>query len=343
MFPDIEMLADTEMLPDRAGPGGKRAPDRRAPDFFIVGHAKCGTTALYEMLRHHSQIYMPVKEPRFFAPELRSRFRRLGPGSCPETLDQYLALFAAASSEQRIGEASPQYIRSSSAASRIAEVQPDARIIVVLREPVSFLRSFHLQAVHNHAEMQKSFRKAIALEGVRRRGKRIPRLSASPPALLYSDHVRYVEQLRRYHSAFPCEHVLVLIYDDFRNDNEATVRKVQRFLGVDDTSTIEAVEIQSLVTVRFPRLHLLAAAVRMARRKATKVGPVSKTINLLTLSRRGNDALQTLWRRLVYGGPPAPDQEFIRELRCRFKPEVQALSEYLGRDLVSLWGYDRID
>ena len=77
----------------------------RVPDFFIVGHPKCGTTALYEMLRRHPQIYMPdLKEPRFFAPDLRARFlagARRGTGverghSIPDTFEQYLALFAPA-------------------------------------------------------------------------------------------------------------------------------------------------------------------------------------------------------------------------------------------------------
>src|ERR1700739_2766750 len=68
----------------------------RVPDFSIVGHEKCGTTALYLMLSRHPQIFMPkMKEPRFFSPELRSRFKRLGPGALPETLEQYTSLFAA--------------------------------------------------------------------------------------------------------------------------------------------------------------------------------------------------------------------------------------------------------
>jgi hypothetical protein len=53
-------------------------------------------------------------------------------------------------------------------------------------------------------------------------------------------------------------------------------------------------------------------------------------------------ALDALWRRIVYTHAPPPDEEFMLELRRRLKPEVQALSEYLGRDLVALWGYDRI-
>src|SRR5271154_3130555 len=154
-------------------PASERADERRLPDFFIVGHSKCGTTALCEMLRLHPQVHMPVKEPRFFVPELRSRYWRPAASrrKRPHTLDGYRALFSGARPEQRIGEATPEYLRSREAARRIAEVAPDARIVAVLREPASFLRSLHLQAVHNYTETQKDFRKAIELEPARRAGK----------------------------------------------------------------------------------------------------------------------------------------------------------------------------
>ena len=203
----------------------------RAPDFFVVGHPKCGTSALFVMLRQHPQIFMSaIKEPRFFSPELRSRFRRPEGDKRPHTLDGYLSLFAEARADQRVGEASPTYLRSTQAAARIAEVAPHGRIIAILREPASFLRSFHLQCVHDHIESENDFAKALALEPERREGRRIPPYSHSPATLLYSDHVRYVEQLRRFHDNFPAEQVLVLLYEDFRDDNEATLRRVLRFL-----------------------------------------------------------------------------------------------------------------
>jgi hypothetical protein len=55
------------------------------------------------------------------------------------------------------------------------------------------------------------------------------------------------------------------------------------------------------------------------------------------------DHARALWKRTVYGEPPEPDPGLMLELRRRFKGEVVALSEHLGRDLVSLWGYDRLD
>src|ERR1700736_1982925 len=123
-----------------------RASQRRIPDFFLVGHAKSGTTALYEMLRRHPQIYMPDgKEPWYFARDMRRRFQPPGSAGAPETLEEYLTSFAAARPGQRVGEASSSYLWSRTAAGAIAKARPDARIIAILREPASFLRSLHLQ------------------------------------------------------------------------------------------------------------------------------------------------------------------------------------------------------
>jgi hypothetical protein len=275
---------------------------------------------------------MPLKEPRFFAPELRSRYRRLGPRRLPETLDSYLALFAGARAEQLAGEASPQYLRSATAAARIAQAQPAARIIAILREPASFLRSLHMQFIQVYVETENDFAKALALEGARRRGEHVPRHTYWPQALLYSDHVRYVEQLRRFHAAFPPEQVLVLIYDDFRAENEAIVRRVLRFLDVEDSVAVEPIQTERLPAIRSPLLYRVGLAASLARRRALGRAP-----------RARQNGAPTPWQRLVFCEPQPPDERFMRELRARFKPEVVALSEYLERDLVGEWGYDALD
>jgi hypothetical protein len=310
----------------------------RVPDFFIVGHQKCGTTALYEMLKRHPQIFMPeVKEPRYFVPEL------LRPGRALSTLDGYLALFRAAAPDQLVGEASPQYIRSRTAAREIAELQPDARIVAVLREPASFLRSFHLQMVQSDIEPQRDFRKALELVQARRNGSKIPRGCISPEPLLYFDHVRYTEQLQRFHAVIPRERVLVLVYEDFRHDNRETVAQILRFLGLDDRVPVEPVETKPLKAVRSQALRRLADSARTARRHPAHASTLGKLLAALTPAPLHDERFRARWRSLVYKAPPAPEPELMRELRVRFKPEVQALSDYLGRDLVSRWGYDALE
>jgi hypothetical protein len=157
---------------------------------------------------------------------------------------------------------------------------------------------------------------------------------------VYTEHVRYVEQLRRYHAVFAQEQVLVLIYEDFRRDNLATVRAVLKFLGVDDTHPIELTEANPTVRVRSRRAYGLVRSLYIGD------GPTASTakhaIKALTPRRLRRDALGALRKHVLYGKPELPDEELMLELRRRFKGEVEALSDYLGRDLVTLWGYDSI-
>lgn len=314
----------------------------RVPDFFIVGHEKCGTSALDLMLKSHPRIFLPdEKEQRFFAPELRGQKRGLDPAR-PHTFDQYVTVFAAAREDQLVGEASPQYLRSHGAARRIAEVRPDAKIIAILREPASFLRSYHLQWVQNNVESERSFRRALALEPERREGRRVPRRCRVAENLLYSEHVSYVEQLQRYHAVFPADQIMVLIYDDFRRDNAETVRRVLRFLDLDANVTIGEIETKPLKTVRSPQLKRLADAARAARQNPASAGILGRALNALTPERLRSERLRARWRGVVYKAPPPPDEELMNELRHRFRAEVVALSDYLGRDLVAEWGYDDV-
>jgi hypothetical protein len=131
----------------------------------------------------------------------------------------------------------------------------------------------------------------------------------------------------------------VLIYDDYRRDNEGTLRTVLRFLGVDAAAAIAPIETkrERLTAVRFMPLHPISRKLRVAKNNPERAGRLARTASSLA-----PESLQRLWRRIVYTTPPPPDEAVMLELRRRFKPEVVALSDYLGRDLVGLWGYDKI-
>ncbi len=326
----------------RAGPPPEPPPveSGRVPDFFIVGQPKSGTTALHEILREHPQIYMPDrKEPRYFAEEMRYRDSPR-PGGTPATLEEYLAWFDGARDEQLIADASPWYLWSRTAAAGIAEVAPDARIIAIVREPASLLRSLHMEFVQLYVEVETDLRRAIELEERRRAGQDVPRYTYWPKALMYSEHVRTVEQLRRFDAVFASEQMLVIVYDDFRADNEGTLRRVMDFLGVDENAPLKFKNANPTVRVRSARMHELVHAVSVGHGPFSRA--VKASVKALTPRNLRRSTLDVTQRRIVFGDPHPPEEELMIELRRRFKREVVALSEYLDRDLVTLWGYDNL-
>jgi hypothetical protein len=320
-----------------------RRSARRIPDFFIVGHAKSGTTAMHAMLRAHPQVYMPaMKETQFLA---RDPSERAGLSSAQGprrslTLEGYLALFEDALPKQRAGEASTTYLRTPEVADRIAALRPDARIIAILREPASFLHSLHLQLLEVKLESERDFARALALEQERRQH----RVDVADPleyrALLYSEHVSYTEQLRRFHERFGRDRVLVLIYDDFRRDNEKVMRRIFRFLEVDDSVAVERRSANPTVRVRSHRGQALFNAISVGRTPATSV--LKRGVQAMVPAPLLQRAMLAARRTVINERPPPADRELIEELRRRFKPEVTAVSEYLGRDLVKLWGYEQL-
>jgi Sulfotransferase family len=315
-------------------------PSSTAPDFYIVGHPKCGTTALYEMLREHPMVFMPDrKEPGFFSTDLRYSAAPRASGAGPETYGEYLSLFAAASDGQLVGEASTSYVWSQAAPSLIAAARPDARVIDIVREPAALLRSLHLQLLENRSEEVTSLRRALELQEERRAGRSLTRLAARrPQALMYTDRVQYIEQLERFHEHFSREQILVLVYDDFRRDNEGTMRAVQRFLGIDDTLPFRTKEANPTTRRRVS----VDETVRKVTTGESLAARLARTGAHAVPRRVRRKALSFVEGRVVFAKPRAPDEALMLELRRRFEPEVRALSEYLGRDLVALWGYDAL-
>jgi hypothetical protein len=330
---------------------GLRSPAARAvvhrfPDFFIVGHAKCGTTALYEMLRRHPRVFMPEnvrgvgKEPWYFTQEGDITPGSEGARREPMSLEDYLALFAGAQSEQIIGEASTGYIWSETAPARIHAARPDARIIAAFREPASFLRSLHLELLQKGTESEPDLARAIALDEDRRHGRNVPARAPNAAALVYSDRIRYVEQLERYEALFGRERVLVLIYDDLRADNDAALRRVMRFLEIDEMA-LEAIEANPTVEPRSMRLRHIVWGLKTGGSPAWRA--LRSTGKALTTRRMRERLLYPALPRVLFRRPSQPDEQLMLELRRRFKPEVERLGEYLQRDLVALWGYDELD
>ena len=206
---------------------GAKAPK---PNFFIVGAPKCGTTSLHEYLQHHPDVFMPYyKEPHFFGSDLDgSRFRQFR--NKPE---KYLKLFHDVRGEKRIGESSPWYLASERAAQEIHDYDPQAKIIIMLRNPVDMMYSMWSQFRYSGNEQIEDFEEALAAESDRRAGKRIRRAAHCITGLHYRRMTRFAEQVQRFYDVFGEDQVMVIIFDDFRADTPAVYQAVLEFLGLD--------------------------------------------------------------------------------------------------------------
>jgi hypothetical protein len=224
------------------------------PNFFLVGAPKAGTTALYRYLDQHPAIYMsPIKEPNFFADEIRLEnfaddFRRpaekrlqaqraylAGPvsekfsGGPIDNWADYLKLFQSVKDETAIGEASVCYLWSPTAPGNIHARIPDAKILMMLRNPVD--RAFSQYAhMLSFAESRVSF--ADYLDAAFRSTS--TQISELYPFLQFG---LYAEQVERYLARCDSSHVQIHFYDDFSRAPLDVMQSIFRFLDVDETFT----------------------------------------------------------------------------------------------------------
>ena len=205
--------------------GTVTARGRPLPDFLVLGAQKAGTTALYAYLRWHPGITGPSwKEVSFFDRHWWRGER------------WYRGQFPLRSRGRLVGEASPSYLFHPLAPERARAVVPDARLVVVLRDPVDRAYSQYQHEVALRRE-PLSFEDALAAEEGRTRGE-VERLVADPRAFSHEwwDHTYaarglYAEQLERWLAMFPRDQLLVVTSDDLGKRPAETYASILSFLG----------------------------------------------------------------------------------------------------------------
>jgi len=302
------------------------------PGFFIVGAPKCGTTVLHHYLALHPEVFMARKEMHFFGKDLRfaHQFYRRDEAA-------YLREFAAGSGRACLGESSVWYLFSQSAAGEIKQFNPEARIIIMLREPVEMLHSLYHQFLFDGNEQLPSFEQALDAEPGRLAGRLLPRQNYFPQGLLYRQTMRHAEQVTRYFEVFGRDRVQVVIYDDLVADAGGVYQRTLDFLGVKSfrvESGIQVVNGNKFVKSRALRNVLNEPLLRTA---ALAVRPLLPR-GLFSALQRAEARLQRLNTRSAGRQPLAP--EFRRQLKAEFALEVAKLGSLLGRDL-SNWSGER--
>jgi hypothetical protein len=199
------------------------------PGFFIVGAPKSGTTAMFDYLGQHPEIYTTgVKEVPFFGSDLEYHRR-------PDTT-AYLKFFDKGK-QQLCGDAMVWYLYSQKAAQEIHSFNPTAKIIIMLRKPVDLIYSLHSQLlyngnIYNGDENITDFEEALKAEEERKKKRMIPENCSASHKLLYSEIVQFTSQVQRYFDVFSRDAVKIIIYDDFKQDTIGVYHDTLKFLGV---------------------------------------------------------------------------------------------------------------
>jgi hypothetical protein len=209
------------------------------PDFFIVGAPKSGTTALHAALERHPQLFLSaVKEPKYFLCDGPPP-QYCGPGDAHSRLEwvwrreDYERLFEGAPEGARCGESTAFYLEDFEAHQRIADAVPDARLIMVLRDPVDRAYSNWAHLWADGLEPERDFLTACDREAERRQ-------AGWAPIWRYVETGRYGAQIRHLRTLFPDEQLHIIRYKYLVDEPRATLDAVCRFLGVEDGVIDEA-------------------------------------------------------------------------------------------------------
>lgn len=205
-----------------------RAADRRLPDFLIIGVQKAGTTSLFNYLAEHPQIDVPLRKEVHYFDVRYERSERWYRAHFPpsSTLGQTLT-----------GEASPAYLFYEGVEQRVAELLPEVKLIVLLRDPVHRAYSHYQQSGRKGFETL-DFSAAMRAEAERLAAPGEPllrdRVSGTVALRKYSYLIRghYAEQLERWFALFPRERFLIMKSEEMFADPQQTCDQVFDFLDL---------------------------------------------------------------------------------------------------------------
>lgn len=302
-------------------------PRRPTPTFVVAGAGRAGTTVVAEGLRAHPDVFVTQpKEPHYLA--LGGRPAAFtGPGDdttvnryAVTDLEAYLALFPEDGEYLALGEGSVSTLYfPDHAIPTIRALNPDMRIVVMLRDPVDrAYSSFQYLSVRGF-EPLPDFMAAVADEP--------RRIEAGWHHLWhYTRMSRYADDLARFIDAFG-DQVGVWFYDDLESDPVDTIAAIQAFVGVDPAKAPPRTEVQRVNASGRPRVPALQAAMQWGTRHARLRATVKRLVPFDV-------------RERIRGANLAKDRtssQVRAELRPVFSDDLDRLAILLGRPLPEAW------
>ncbi len=289
------------------------------PNFFLVGAAKAGTTSIYEYLSQHPEVFFPrIKEPHFFTQVRPSHQQRFFTDTISDRTE-YAHLYEKACGYTIIGDASPSYLWHPEVPSRIRTQVPEARIVIILRDPVERAYSHYLMD-YREGVQNLSFYDALIDDMAREeKGWGI--------SSLYFELGQYAEQVKRYLKTFPSQQIRIIFFDDLRRDIRCVLNELAKFLQI-DTSIIQSLDTS--------KKHNAYAAPRNELMRRIAGAKLSRILGRTLTPRAGQLVYEKFFLRHDHKPPIEPR---ARDFLCTlYDPEITKLERVLGGQLPQLRG-----
>ncbi len=309
----------------------------KEPNFFVIGAAKCGTTTLYDFLEQHPDVYMsPIKEPHFFCSDIRienfsEEYKKYvysrginiqdyvaGDMSKKywewyiDDFSTYLKLFKNATNQKAIGEISNGYLFSTVSATEIKNKYPLAKIVMILRNPISRAYSHYLANVRD-GRTTLPFREEIKND----LKKPVKGWCISHN---YIEMGMYYSQVKRFLDAFPANQVLIFLNDDLKSNANNVGQKLFDFIGVDINASINYSNKQN--EAKMPKWTGLIKFI-------TQTGLKRKLFRALP------ESIQAKIKPVFFkeGSIPKMSEEDKQWLNTIFKEDIEKTQALINRDL----------
>ena len=285
----------------------------KLPNFFILGAGRSGTTTLAAVLRDHPEIFFSTpKEPTFFSE----------PFQVTRTPIKYAKLFDGAAGFDAVGEASHAYLSHPDAAQTLRAFFPDARFIVMFRNPADRALAMYSYMLENGYELHRSFERALAVEDRRFASARFAR--DCPHYFwnfMYFRSGLFGEQVERYLTLFPRDQFLFTTLYDLHREPNSVLGDIETFLGV---TPLE-----------------VAALPRYGSSKGIRSIPVQYVERTMVrrLARHNVPTMATARRRMIEwnrGTPPTMRPETHSLLLNRFATDLAHLRDLTGIDVLEI-------
>ena len=284
-------------------------------DFFIVGAPKAGTTSLYHYLNEHPKISMSsVKEPNYFSHEELETQKLYYKSNKINSLDSYHNLFPTRDANLIYGEASVSYLFYKNVAKKIKTYNKNAKIIILLRNPIERAFSHYLMDARLGL-ISESFESVV--DGFE---------TTSKNKLYYQQYIelgKYYNQISNYKRLFNDKNILIIDYEDFKNKTSLSVTTVFDFLQI-DTSFMPNLDLTHN-TFRKPKFTFIE--------KLYSNHSIRCIIKKLIFSKFKNYINQIVFDK---EDKPILSQDLRVRLKSIFKNDVNKLSDMLNKDF-SKW------